>query len=355
MLIQTPRTKSHARHAPFLQNGTVQRAPLNTVENKYLAANTNKSTFVQPLVKRERARLLKKIISSAHYDPIASICKKKHYTLSIRETGLLSVKRIRQGAKAKPHSILEKTIKKSSIEKIYGKEKGSQILYQAKDLDIDGFVGHWDNNQLKGLRADNPSQKVKPYTKTTSEGIEYIPIDLTENDGGPLLAKLKKLPGWQKHLYTGDYDLHEAYRNNHQIAEATREKVDLLNNLNKSIANSGVDVVNRKGSFVLANNQIIKKGNTDYAMFQHGDQATYRMNQLLEHGKSHGKAKLVKAVAEESDEPMAWCKNGYWFVTKNKKEHAELRKVWGLTAPHTWQQSEINKIMNNEARTVEYL
>lgn len=365
MLIQTPKAPSQTRKQPVLSARPLQRKALNSVEMKYLAADTNQSPFLGPQVKSQREKLLKEIVSDTHYTPIASICKKKNYTLSIRETGLLSIHRIKQGAKAKPHSILEKTIKKSSLDKVY-KEDGQKRLEQAKELDIDGFVGHWDGDNLIGLRADNPDPEIMPWLQEIqptpgahqpTKKPYYVPVDLNAPGGGYYLSGLKNQSRdrWQTFLYTGDYDLHEAYKNHHQIVEATQQKVDLLNNLNKSIADSGVDVIKREGKFRLAGNEIKPVGNTDYAMFQHGDQATYRMNQLLEHGDEPGKAKLVKAVAEESDEPMAWCKNGYWFVTKNKKEHAELRQSWGLTTPHTWEQSEIDKIANNQSHTVEHL
>ncbi|MEK8174702.1 hypothetical protein NKH77_53620 [Streptomyces sp. M19] len=95
-------------------------------------------------------------------------------------------------------------------------------------------------------------------------------------------------------------------------------------------------------------------------MFQHGDQATYRMNQYLEAQAQHKQrtadkrtryleggarrderaeeelapllpvvAKLVRAVATESNEPLGWCREGHWYVTMDRAEHAALREKWG--------------------------
>ena len=72
-----------------------------------------------------------------------------------------------------------------------------------------------------------------------------------------------------------------------------------------------------------------------WAMFQHGDQATYKMNQHLEAGKGN-KPKVVDEVNQESKDPLAWCVRGVWYVTMNLKEHRDFRKIAGLIAPSHW-------------------
>ena len=102
---------------------------------------------------------LREIVWVNHWDAISAVCKEKNYIISIRETGAPSIKRIAQGAKAKPHTILEKSIKTGSVSKAYdpsGKKKNlwEQIMKVVEALDLDGFVGHWDQSGLIGVRID---------------------------------------------------------------------------------------------------------------------------------------------------------------------------------------------------------
>ncbi|WP_407705605.1 DUF4157 domain-containing protein [Streptomyces niveiscabiei] len=297
-----------------------------------------------------RAATLRQIAWEEHWAPIAAVCKKYHYTIAVRETGEFSIRRIAEGAKPKPHTILEKSIKPSSVRKEYGRE-GSQadpeaVLAWLAQEDLDGFVGHWGQGGLLGVRVDDPSQEVLDLgiVETGARGEEYVPITVLAPGGGPQLTALRGVPNWQTYLYTGDYDLHEAYslmggmRGGGQIAEASQQKVNLLNRLNAGVANSSAVPVRREGTARLEGHGLHMEDSA-YAMFQHGDQATYRMNQYLEaqaEGMRPVVAKLVKAVATESDEPMGWCRWGQWYVTMNKDEHKLLRKQWGLTVPNSW-------------------
>ena len=322
--------------------------------------NTNYSKFDA----KKRSDKMKEIVWEGHLERIAEVCKKHKYIIAIRETGALSIKRIEEGAKAKPHSMLEKSIKESSVRKGYEKNVDG-VLAKLKEWDLDGFVGHWGaNHELIGVRIDKIPQPILEKLNSQKEGsnesyvnqkksAKYVPLNLNEDGGGLAIKALKRIPEWKTYLYTGDYDLHEAYKvGQGQIPEATREKVNLLNNLNKGIedrpgearltrGNNGTETVELEG---------------ERAMFQHGDQATYRMNQHLEAQALEEKvAKLVRAVATESDEPLAWCRMGDWFVTLNKKEHDIFRQKNKLTKPHVWRDVEDLKTENGDKKTEKYI
>lgn len=313
-----------------------------------------------------RAAALQQIAWEEHWAPISAVCAKYHYTIAVRETGEYSIKRIEEGAKPKPHTILEKSIKPSSVHKEYGQgsQNPAEVMRWLVKEDLDGFVGHWGGAELMGVRIDNPPQEVLDLgiVRNGGGGEQYVPITVLEPGGGEALTRLKKNIGnWKTYLYTGDYDLHEAYSTmgamagGGQIAEASTEKANLLNRLNAGVANHSNTPVKREGKAVKGSHGLHME-NADYAMFQHGDQATYRMNQYLE-AREHpqpregeeeeklryGVAKLVKAVATESDEPMGWCRFGEWFVTMNRAEHAELRKKWGLVTPNTWSDEAVRR------------
>ena len=212
--------------------------------------------------------------------------------------------------------------------------------------DLDGFVGHWNaNNELIGLRIDNIPPKVERQVYIQKDnGMPYVPLNVTLPGGGLAILRLKRVTGWKQYLYTGDYDLHEVYSagaGGGQIAEATPEKVRLLDRLNKGIQSQGRNSAMRTGKAQLqgAPKRVHLEG--EYAMFQHGDQATYRMNQHLEAQEMESSvAQLVQAVATESDEPIAWCKMGKWFVTLDKYEHDVFRNINHIKKPHTWNKSE---------------
>ncbi|MFF5717174.1 hypothetical protein [Streptomyces buecherae] len=294
------------------------------------------------------------------------MCAKYHYTIAVRETGEYSIKRIAEGAKPKPHTILEKSIKPSSVEKEYGHKSvaSDKVLKWLKDEDLEGFVGHWGEAELKGVRVDKPPQEVLDLgiVRNGARGVQYVPITVLESGGGEALVKLKGVKNWKTYLYTGDYDLHEAYSTmgamagGGQIAEASTEKVNLLNRLNTGVANHSDTPVRRAGKAVKGRHGLHME-ESDYAMFQHGDQATYRTNQCLE-ARAEGMrplvARLVKAVATESDEPMGWCRFGQWYVTMKPEEHAALRKKWGLVTPNTWSDEAVRRTEEGKYRTARY-
>lgn len=298
----------------------------------------------------DRAAAFEKIIWVAgHAEPISEACRKGKYTIAIRETGGLSIKRIAQGAKAKPHTILEKSIKASSLKDKYG-DGAEAVEQKLGELDLLGFVGHWSATELLGVRIAYDAATVKPWPRirryiesegTGEDKIYYLPINLSRMKGGRALELFKRyVPNWRTLLYTGDYDLHEAYSakggtGGGQIVEASKEKVNLLNSLNTAISDSKEEVNRtRTGKAKIEHGRVHVYG--AHAMFQHGDQATYQMNQVLEARRSYAKAKLVPVVASESDEPIAWCLRGDWFVTRNRREHRIFRTLLGKPIPSIW-------------------
>ncbi|QNP75618.1 DUF4157 domain-containing protein [Streptomyces roseirectus] len=325
----------------------------------------------QPITPGARADVLRQIAWEDHWAPISAVCAKYHYTIAVRETGEYSIKRIAEGAKPKPHTILEKSIKPGSVKKEYGPgskrpdQDLGQVLAWLDREDLSGFVGHWGAEGLMGVRIDHPSQEVLDLgiVRTGARGEQYVPMTVLEPGGGQALTALKSLGNWKTYLYTGDYDLHEAYSTmgamagGGQIAEASTEKVNLLNRLNAGVAAHSDTPVRREGTAVMGEHGLHME-NSAYAMFQHGDQATYRMNQYLEAQAAELKplvAPLVKAVATESDEPMGWCRWGQWYVTRNKAEHKALREKWGLTPPNTWSDDAVRRTEQGDYRTAKYI
>ncbi len=66
---------------------------------------------------KDDASVVKEFVTVEHKRAISTYCKKMNVIFSIRDTGKLSLDRIQEGAKPKPHTILEKSIKESSLAK----------------------------------------------------------------------------------------------------------------------------------------------------------------------------------------------------------------------------------------------
>ena len=310
--------------------------------------------------------LVTNILWEGHLSPISEVCGgHPKYIIALRETGATSIARIKLGAKAKPHTILEKSVKQSSMEKVYGEDLWEEKAKPFYNL-FKGFVGHYaaDNKSLIGLRTDGwkaiegqEGVKVTPCedAEQALAGCTYL---VTEEALKLLTPELVIQNA--KQFYTGDYDLHEVYNNGQkQIPEAQITKVDLLNKLNRVIATKIPGTKNvpaREGVFVLEKGQIhqaksdgTKTYENSYGMFQHGDQATYKMNQHLEAATAAKKGETVKAtviksVNSESDEPIGWNVRGIWYVTKNQIEHRLFRAAVGLVAPEHWKDGMANRV-----------
>lgn len=266
-------------------------------------------------------------VRKEHFEDISTRSANK--VLSIRETGEESLTRLGENANPKPHSILDKSIKRSRLE--LNKSNIEQLDKLKMSIkDIEGFVGCWDaEGLLKGLiLADIPEKDGKKMTDIKTEG-EKKYIDLSR------FSELKDYPDWQHYLYTGDYDLHEVYDGNGDLIKEGEAKAELLNKLN------GLDnVITVGGNGVLENVP-------PNAYFQHGDQATYResVHNEVKERLSADIAVLVPSVAVEETGSLAWfVNNSSWFISHDRGEHAEVRsyiereKGIILKTPTTWKE-----------------
>ncbi len=402
-------------HVVQQNSKTVQRTLLSEQKNSPYSATVTQSQSkaesspVNLKKFKDDALVVKEFVTAEHQKAIAAYCKKNNIILSVRDTGNLSLQRINEGAKAKPHTILEKSIKESSLATAHpeaakalkegGKFDGTPTtMIEGVSLDdLKGFVGHWDKTtgKLLGLRVDKRDTKPKTYAEvarasgTGNQESEhthallllqpYIEGKDTDSPYIPLkkFQQFKKVlgPKWKHYLYTGDYDLHEVYKHNKTLLEGSKEKARLLTGINTQIAkNQGKNGLPLRKGKIEAYEKTVKIGKgssarevpasilhteaeSDYAMIQHGDQMGYITNQLHEGRLSqetrNDKAQLVEAVAQESPGPLAWCVRGEWYVTKNKDEHQELRRAVSVTASSGWLKKSQDAIKAGNSRTLE--
>jgi hypothetical protein len=286
-------------------------------------------------VEEDSRKLTDEFFVRSHIKAIAKACKANNLIISVRPAGKWSVQRLTEGAKAKPHTILEKSIK----------EKVNNDLTTKLNTDefdtLKGFVGHYvytdgKPTSLLGLRTDGVTNTIAlPFLKEC-EGGTYI-------EKKKAIELLKDNPAVNAmFFYSGDYDLHEMYdaSTNNLVPEGTQAKADALNALNNEIRN--VEQARGGANFAVDGNHLIHRDpqNGKWAMFQHGDQATYWENQDLERIKNNEPStKLVRAVVNESvDDNLAWYANGSWYITKGKTQNDEFRTAFGLVQPAHWGQ-----------------
>ncbi len=352
---------------------------------------------------KDDALVVKEFVTEEHKEAISTYCKKMNIILSTRDTGKLSLDRLQEGAKPKPHTILEKSIKESSLAKAH--PEAAEALRKGVVLevpptiggvsldDLKGFVGHWNENtgELLGVRVapkdvelgeeegilglEHPEpkdahstgiRKLQPFLKDRNTDKPYIPLS-------KFAEFCTALPDgkWKHFLYTGDYDLHEVYKHNKALVEGSKEKARVLTGINQQIAKDQGDngLPLRKGKLE-AHEETVKIGarevpastihadaESNYAMIQHGDQMGYITNQIhegrLKQETRNDKAQLVGAVAEESPGSLAWCVRGLWYVTKDKVEHSAFRRAVGLTASSGWREESQKAMRDGSSRTVE--
>jgi hypothetical protein len=348
--------------------------------------------------------VMQEFVTEEHMKAIGTYCKQKNIILSVRDTGKLSLDRIKEGAKPKPHSILEKSIKESSLVKAH--PEVAEALKSGVELevppaiggvsitDLKGFVGHWDNDsgELLGVRVDKRDVRASEVesVESTSElsdhekRIQSLQVFLSGKDSDSpyiSLAAFKEYKiafdtKWQQFLYTGDYDLHEVYKHNKTLLEGSKEKASLLSGINKQIAKDqkskaiplreGVieshqataEIGEGNSKRTVPSSTLHTSDNSEYAMIQHGDQMGYITNQIhegrLKEETLNDKAQLVGAVASEAPGPLAWCVRGNWYVTKNVKEHSELRTGLSLTASSGWQAKAQEAMADGSSRIMEH-
>lgn len=287
-------------------------------------------------------------ISEKHFDNINENCKNHEYVLSIREAGEDSIKRLEEGARPKPHSILDKSIKKERLGGQLEKDGSNKDMVSGVSYeDIKGYVGYWDKGQLKGIIvAADIMDMIGDYLDSPEDSCLNL-CDIKKIDDRYYVdlekfKELKKHEEYRKCLYTGDYDLHEVYNESGNLIHEGEEKAKMLKNLNRRNPKSnGEDMADR----IAADKNGILINIPTYAYFQHGDQATYRESM---HNEANSKSKskdldvveLVPAVSVEETGRLAWFNKGTaWYISNGIGDHKEVRKKIGnVTPPKTWEE-----------------
>lgn len=324
------------------------------------------------------------------YDVIATWAEKSHACISFRSAGKDTLKCLERGAGAKPHSILDKTIKrKAGSEAVDAFFKDFEHKGTAENL-IMGLVGHWENGNVDGiylttlgkdafsgedvltqnnmsyLRLNDKKKKdnLIKYFKSLYDTTERADMVCRELDEHPD-KQTDKPADVQFYLFTrlffsGDYDAHDLMHHN-EVAGTETDSV-VLAGLKKALSDG------RKAQLKELFNPLDEKyfeeeEKEDYYRVQHGPQYNYIAQMANENlktvldkikEKEAGKDKvfdvedlkglnvLVRTVMDESL-PAAMCDGtggtANWILVKNIDQLAGFYESKGTTIKGIWRDS----------------
>ncbi|MHC8346661.1 RHS repeat-associated core domain-containing protein [Pseudomonas sp. RT6P73] len=277
--------------------------------NLYQMVGNNPVKYLDP---DGRCKVSDKYICANHMEPLAEASKAGNFAVSFRKAGAATLRALQEGAAAKGHNILGKTIKDSSLEAAYS-ERAPDILKKVQGAGIEGFVGSWDNTGLVGLVLSGAHEL----------DAHVYPIDINNLDAS--LADLKAMDNWKTRPFTGDYDMHDliTFRSGkpRTMLANSKEEKDAIDKMNEYVA---VADDNRRG-----------RGN-QFNTIRHGAQVNYPDQTKLFEREAYAEHGLVGDVARAGQFPLAMLDRGNWQIIENIGELASFYKSIGATMKNTW-------------------
>ncbi|MEJ8675146.1 MARTX multifunctional-autoprocessing repeats-in-toxin holotoxin RtxA [Chromobacterium amazonense] len=282
-------------------------------------------------------RITSQFVSKQHLLAFSVASNLGNFAVSAREAGALTLERLADGAAAKGHDILEKTVKGSSLSSAYGAE-GAQKLAWLQELGLAGLVGHWDpeTKALLGFyvtpelyaqrdSADEAERAVGQRVLRVDADHYYFPVDISDAASiRSSTALLRESPQWQQKMYTGDYDLHDMVSFSgraHSVPSSSQTERFIRDMLNAAVAAKDESRPLRRGS---------------HHTVQHGPQVSYPAHM----GAHEQGVPLVGAVANPSF-PLALCDRGVWQPIVHDVD--QLQGAYRRMGAHlkvTWQPGE---------------
>lgn len=282
-------------------------------------------------------RITSQFVSKQHLLAFSVASNLGNFAVSAREAGALTLERLADGAAAKGHDILEKTVKGSSLSSAYGAE-GAQKLVWLQELGLAGLVGHWDpeTKALLGFyvtpelyaqrdSADEAERAVGQRVLRVDADHYYFPVDISDFASvRSSTALLRESPQWQQKMYTGDYDLHDMVSFSgraHSVPSSSQTERFIRDMLNAAVAAKDESRPLRRGS---------------HHTVQHGPQVSYPAHM----GAHEQGVPLVGAVANPSF-PLALCDRGVWQPIVHDVD--QLQGAYRRMGAHlkvTWQPGE---------------
>ncbi|WP_024531410.1 hypothetical protein [Serratia fonticola] len=278
-----------------------------------------------------------KFVTAQHMVAIANAAKKGNFCVSFREAGPFTLNALRHGAKAKGHDILEKTIKPSSLKAKYkNPEEYGKKLKSVKELDLIGYVGHWDKTGLKGIYVGD-------VTNTHIAGaVSNRILDITKPENVELLHSQNE---WRSIPYTGDYDAHDMIT----FRGAGRPRTVMVNSIEEK------EIIERINREVAAVDPTRRFDDIEHNVVRHGAQVNYS-SYMLSHEKDvfDREGGFVGAVARPGEFPLAVCDRGHWLIIRNINQLKDFYKKIGAVMKEVWSPKGVRNYLDTENGRVRF-
>ncbi|WP_143074167.1 Insecticial toxin [Roseateles sp. YR242] len=266
---------------------------------------------------RIREVVAREFILDRHMAALEEAAFKGNFAVTFRAAGPATLRALARGAGAKGHDVLEKTIKEATIMRAYP-DRGKQVLAELREAGIEGGVGHWDplTGELVGLYLCD---------RNATGSHEILPLDLSHLETS--LATLKTREHWQRHMLSGDYDMHDlilfglAGRPRRSMA-SRKEEIDAIRLMNAAIAK-----VDKARPLDDPTHQVI----------QHGPQVNYPdYMRFSERETLRAEGGLQDAVAMPGKFPIAALHGGVWNLLQNIEQLDDFYARHGATLKESW-------------------
>ena len=285
----------------------------------------------------ELTEIAQNYILKEHMPAIAEAAKKGNFCVSFREAGAFTINALRHGAKAKGHDILEKTIKPSSLKSKYKKlEMYEEKLKWAKERNLIGYVGHWNENGLEGIYVGDV--KKTAIAHAVFSGI----LDITKPENIDLLHSQ---PEWKSIPYTGDYDAHDMIT----FRGAGRPRTVMVN------SDEEKEIIDRINTQVARVDPARPFKDIEHNVVRHGAQVNFSSYMLsYEKRVVDREGGFIGAVARPGEFPLAVCDRGNWFIIKDIHPLEAFYKSIGAKIKETWSTTGVRNYSDTKNGRVRY-
>lgn len=265
--------------------------------------------------KNGSSRISDEFVWAGHMGALEEASRKGNFAVSFRSAGKATLDALARGAAAKGHNILEKTIKKSSIEDAYGAEKAPGVLAAVKSAGIEGYVGHWNSAGLVGIYLSGKDEHDKPI----------YPIHIKDLESS--LAPLKSKANWPTIPFTGDYDMHDLIT----FRGAGPPRTVLTDSPEEQHI---IDLMNRQVAEIDPNRPFdVKQRN----VVRHGPQVNFLSHMVASESEVVAKSGgVLGAVARPGAFPVAMLDRGKWTVLENIKQLDSYYSSVGARIKESW-------------------
>lgn len=284
--------------------------------------------------------------------------------VSFRNAGSATLNQLKNGAAAKGHDILDKTIKRKTLglKTDAGLAELNAALLSAMGVDsstaspsdvwslLGGFVASWEGNVPVGLylsrlgcREIAEQYPLQCTVITDSKGINHDVLLLKGS-----MTTIHKLlkdhgEGFPRFFYTGDYDMHDLVHaigaGRSIIPSESPDEKRIINQMNLAICNTLKTDASEPYNVIRYNSMNMtiheeKRDDQEYQVIRHGAQVSYLAHMLAEETSEA----IIYTVADKThnEEIAAYSKHGGWELLDPVTELNAWYEKNGVKLKITW-------------------